>query len=164
MRPSDLSRFRHMCVRFRWLAVFMTLSVGLLVTWAGVIVPVIASLSGRMNGSSLMTPLVWTVSPFCYLFGVWSIGQAMGDLARGSMFTATVANALRRVGLALGLGGVFSVFVATNLLRFLEQMRGGYLHFDVAGMTLGMIGVALFLLGRVLDQAEAVQAELDEMI
>ena len=39
MRPSDLSRFRRMCARFRWLAVFMTLSVGLLVSWAGVIVP-----------------------------------------------------------------------------------------------------------------------------
>ena len=34
----------------------------------------------------------------------------------------------------------------------------------VAGMTLGMIGGALFLLGRVVDQAGAVQAELDEMI
>ena len=31
-------------------------------------------------------------------------------------------------------------------------------------MTLGMIGGALFLLGRVLDQAADVQAELDEMI
>jgi hypothetical protein len=31
-------------------------------------------------------------------------------------------------------------------------------------MTLGMIGGALFLLGRVVDQADHVQAELDEMI
>jgi hypothetical protein len=45
-----------------------------------------------------------------------------------------------------------------------EGGRGGYLHFDVAGMTLGMIGGALFLLGRVMEQAGRVQAELDEMI
>ena len=31
-------------------------------------------------------------------------------------------------------------------------------------MTLGMIGGALFLLGRVVDQADRIQSELDEMI
>jgi hypothetical protein len=76
----------------------------------------------------------------------------------------TLSGALRKVGLALGIGGVTSVFVVTNLTRVLEGGRGGFLHFDVAGMTLGMIGGALFLLGRVMDQAGRVQAELDEMI
>ena len=57
-----------------------------------------------------------------------------------------------------------SVFVVSNVLRLIEHGRGGYLHFDVAGMTLGMIGGALFLLGRVVDQAGRLQAELDEMI
>ena len=59
---------------------------------------------------------------------------------------------------------MISVFIVTNLLRLIGSSEGGYLHFDVAGMTLGMIGGALFLLGRVVDQAGAVQAELDEMI
>ena len=57
-----------------------------------------------------------------------------------------------------------SVFVVTNLARVIEGGRGSFLHFDVAGMTLGMIGGALFLLGRVIDQADRIQAELDEMI
>ena len=68
------------------------------------------------------------------------------------------------VGLALGVGGVWSVFVVTNLTRIIQGGQGGWLHFDVSGMTLGMIGGALFLLGRVLGQAADVQAELDEMI
>jgi hypothetical protein len=49
-------------------------------------------------------------------------------------------------------------------MRLVQQTKGSYLTFDVAGMTLGMIGGALFLLGRVMDRALAMQAELDEMI
>ena len=57
-----------------------------------------------------------------------------------------------------------SVFIVSNLMRLVGFTKGSYLNFDVAGMTLGMIGGALFLLGRVMDQALAAQAELDEMI
>jgi hypothetical protein len=88
----------------------------------------------------------------------------MGQLSRGRLIQPTLSSALRQVGLALGIGGVASVFLVTNLARVLEGGRGGWPHFDVAGMTLGMIGGALFLLGRVMDQAGRVQAELDEMI
>lgn len=66
--------------------------------------------------------------------------------------------------MALGIGGLLTVFVTLNLLRLVGQTHGGYLNFDVGGMTLGMIGGALFLLGRVIDQAGLVQAEMDEMI
>ena len=75
-----------------------------------------------------------------------------------------LVHALRRVGLSLGLGGLFSVFGVTNVIRLIEGGRGGFAYFDVAGMTLGMIGGALFLLGGVMEQADKVQAELDEMI
>ena len=68
------------------------------------------------------------------------------------------------MGIALGVGGVLSVFVVTNAVRLLNAGQGGYLHFDVPGMALGMIGGALFLLSRVMSQAAAAQAELDEMI
>lgn len=165
MTPSDLSRFRRMCGRFRWLAVLMTVTVGLVVVATTIVVPLVSGI-GRSpdDDRRVWGGIVHAISPLFYLYGVWSVGQAMGNLSRGQLFARTVANALRRVGLSLGLGGVFSVFVATNLLRIIEQSRGGYLHFDVAGMTLGMIGGALFLFGRVLDQAGAVQAELDEMI
>lgn len=164
MTRPDLVEFRRMCGRFRWLAVFMTVTVGLLVMGTSIVVPAIVWLRQGGEANSFLVAAIWAVAPLCYLMAVWSIGEAMGDLSRGGLFAPTVANALRRVGLALGVGGVFSVFVATNLIRLLEQTRGGYLHFDVAGMTLGMIGGALFLLGRVVDQAGVVQAELDEMI
>jgi hypothetical protein len=46
----------------------------------------------------------------CYLFGVWSIGRAMGELQKGRLIQPTLASALRRVGLSLGLGGVLQRF------------------------------------------------------
>ncbi|KQY87908.1 MULTISPECIES: DUF2975 domain-containing protein [unclassified Brevundimonas] len=166
MSQTDLVRFRRMCGQFRWLAVFMVVTVGggLLLTWVGA--PLIFWLrEGRAPlQASTIAGLIWFSPTAFYLFGVWSIGSAMGQLARGRLIQPTLSSALRRVGLSLGLGGVLSVFVVSNLVRLVENGRGGFLHFDVAGMTLGMIGGALFLLGRVVDQAGRMQAELDEMI
>ena len=164
MSQADLTRFRAMCGQFRWLAVFMVVSVGLLLALIHLIFPAMIAVHdgapppGWINGVLFASPTVF------YLFAVWSIGRAMGKLARGRLIQTTLASALRRVGLALGTGGVTSVFLVTNLARVLEGGRGGWLHFDVAGMTLGMIGGALFLLGRVMEHAGRVQAELDEMI
>jgi hypothetical protein len=93
-----------------------------------------------------------------------TIDEALGQLAKGRLIQPTLSSALRRVGLALGFGGLLSVFGVTNLMRLLGDERSSWAYFDVAGMTLGMIGGALFLLGRVIDQAGLLQAEMDEMI
>ena len=165
MSQSDLSRFRRMCGQFRWLAVFMVtgIAVILLLTFIGA--PLFVWLrEGDAPDRARWAAVVWCIPAIFYLFGVWSIGSSMGQLANGRLIQPTLATALRRVGLALGLGGMISVFVVSNLMRLIEQTRGGYLHFDIAGMTLGMIGGALFLLGRVMDQAGRIQIELDEII
>lgn len=166
MSQTDLTRFRAMCGQFRWLAVFMVVSVGLLLALMYAIAPGLLSLRGDFPGTTeaYLAQVIWGLPSLFYLYAVWTIGSAMGQLAKGRLIQPTLADALRRVGLALGLGGVLSVFGVTNLSRVLEGGAGSWLHFDVAGMTLGMIGGALFLLGRVMEQAGRVQAELDEMI
>lgn len=165
MGQDGIERFRLRCRQFRWLAVFMVVSVGALLALMHVIAPVVLRLRGDLvDDTRLVSSLLAGVPAACYLFAVWSIGSAMGQIARGRLIQPTLAAALRRVGLALGAGGVISVFVLTNVLRLISGGAGGYLHFDVPGMTLGMIGGALFLLGGVVDQAGRVQAELDEMI
>lgn len=165
MSQTDLVRFRRMCGQFRWLAVFMVVTVGAMIALMHYVAPLVIWMrEGTAPGPGLLTSAIWGVPPVLYLFAVWSIGRAMGQIAKGRLFQPTVASALRRVGLALGIGGVFSVFIMSNLLRVIGEVRGSYLNFDVPSMTLGMIGGALFLLGRVIDQAGRVQAELDEMI
>lgn len=165
MSQTDLTRFRRRCAQFRWLAVFMVASVGALLALIHLVFPLLAVAWGRgaLDGRWL-AQLIWALPTVFYLFAVWSIGAAMGQLARGRLIQPTLSSALRRVGLALGFGGLLSVFGITNLSRLVEGGPGGWAFFDVAGMTLGMIGGALFLLGGVMDQAGKVQAELDEMI
>jgi hypothetical protein len=159
-------RFRRRCAQFRWLAVFMVVSVGALLALIYVLAPGILMARGDYTGTpaSWLAQFVWALPTAFYLFAVWSIGAAMGQIAKGRLIQPTLVHALRRVGIALGLGGLLSVFGVTNLIRLVESGRGGWAYFDVAGMTLGMIGGALFLLGGVMEQAGKVQAELDEMI
>lgn len=166
MTQFDLARFRRMCGQFRWLAVFMVVSVGALLFVVHAVAPGVLALQGRYTGSVLnwAASAVWASPGLFYLFGVWSIGSAMGELARGRLIQPTLALALRRVGLALGFGGLMTVFGITNITRLVDGARASWAYFDVASMTLGMIGGALFLLGRVIDQAGALQAELDEII
>lgn len=166
MTRHDTERFQRLCGHFRGLAIFMVISVGAVLLLADVISPIVIGLRQHDEAYAVrpLVHLVRDVPAACYLFGVWSIGRGMGQLQRGRLIQPMLASTLRRVGLALGAGGVFQVFVLSNLLRLIAGGKGGYLYWDVGAMTLGMIGGALFLLGRVVDQAERLQAELDEMI
>ena len=166
MSQTHTDRFRRRCAQFRWLAVFMVVSVGALLTLIYLLAPGALMMRGDYAGTPAgwLAQVVWALPTVFYLFGVWSIGAAMGQIAKGRLIQPTLVHALRRVGLALGLGGLFSVFGVTNVMRLIEGGHGGFAYFDVAGMTLGMIGGALFLLARVMEEAGKVQAELDEMI
>jgi hypothetical protein len=161
---ADIDRFRLRCRQFSWLAIFMVVTVGGLLSLIHLFSPLVLWNRGEIQLQDVYAWMIRGLPPACYLFGVWSIGRALGQLARGRLIQPTLASALRRVGLALGVGGVLSVFIVTNLLRLMGAAQGGYAHFDVPGMTLGMIGGALVLLGGVAEQAGKVQAELDEMI
>lgn len=166
MSQADIARFRRRCAQFRWLAIFMVVSVGALLALMLFVAPGVMLARGDtpVPPRDWLTHLVRFLPTVFYLFAVWSIGAAMGQLSKGRLIQPTLVNALRRVGLALGFGGLFHVFGVTNVIRLIEGGRGGWAWFDVAGMTLGMIGGALFLLGGVMEQAGKVQAELDEMI
>ena len=166
MTQTATDRFRRRCAQFRWLAVFMVVSVGLLLALMYLLAPGVLLARGDYPDppTRWLTQAVWALPTVFYLFAVWSIGGAMGQLSKGRLIQPTLAHALRRVGLALGFGGLLSVFGVTNVTRLIEGGQGGWAYFDVAGMTLGMIGGALFLLGGVMEQAGKVQAELDEMI
>lgn len=166
MTTTDLARFRTRCGQFRWLAVFMVCSVGAILALMHVVAPTILTLRGdtRIVPEVWLRQAVWASPTVFYLFAVWAIGSALGQVSKGRLIQPTLARALRHVGLALGIGGLLSVFGVTNILRVIQGGVGGLAHFDIPGMTLGMIGGALFLLGRVVDQADHIQAELDEMI
>jgi hypothetical protein len=162
---SERDGFRRRCRQFQLLAWFMIASVGGVLALLMVVAPAYMVLSGeRAPQAAMLSGFVWHLPALFYLYGVWAIGEAVGQIGRGRLIQTATAEGLRRAGLALGAGGVLSVFVVVNLMRLVMPGYGGYLHFDVGGMTLGMVGGAMFLLGRVMDRAAAVQSELDEMV
>ena len=144
----------------------MVVSVGAILALMFLVAPGILMARGDYAGTPSLwrTEVIRALPTLFYLFAVWSIGSAMGQLAKGRLIQPTLVRALRRVGVSLGTGGLLSVFGVTNLIRIIEGGRGGWAWFDVPGMTLGMIGGALFLLAGVVEQAGHIQAELDEMV
>ena len=100
----------------------------------------------------------------CYLWALWSVQRALGDLAAGRTFHPVVARAMRHIGFAVLAGSLAKVFVVINLTRWLLDARGSIAYFDMAAIVLGVVGAALVLLARLVDQARQVQAELDEIL
>ncbi|WP_395792072.1 DUF2975 domain-containing protein [Aquimonas sp.] len=99
-----------------------------------------------------------------YLWALWSAQFALGELAAGRSFHTTVARALRWIGLGVLAGALLQVFAVINLMRFVLDAPGSYVYFELSAIVLGVIGAALVLVARVIDQARALQAELDEII
>lgn len=165
MNSLDLDRFRRTCGRLRGLAAAVAITMGGAVAFTWIGQPLWRLLvEGRPVDAEAWRALIGVTPLFFYLFAVWMISAAMGNLAKGRLIQPTVATALRHVGLALGIGALISVFVVGNVTRALGYSDGGFVRFDVAAMTLGVVGGALFVLGRVIEHAGFLQAELEEMI
>ncbi len=107
---------------------------------------------------------VQALPSIAYLWALWSVQRALGDLGDGRIFHPTVARALRHVGAGVLAGSLLKVFAVTNLTRLLVEVRGSFAWFDVSAIVLGVVGAALILLARVVDEARLVQAELDEIL
>ena len=108
--------------------------------------------------------LVVALPALGYLWALWSAQRALGDLAAGRTFQPTVSRAMRHIGAGVLVGALVEVFALTNLMRLVLGGRGSYLYFDLSAIVLGVVGAALVLLARLVDEARALQVELDEIV
>jgi hypothetical protein len=99
-----------------------------------------------------------------YLWALWAMRSALGHLAAGQLFQQTVAVALRRIGSGVIVGALLSIFAVTNVSRMIVHGHGGFAYFDLSGIVLAIVGAALILLARLVDQARRLESELDDMI
>ena len=77
--------------------------------------------------------------------------------------SATLNATVRKV--ACGAAEVVPLVAVTNLSRWIiGGGQGSYLYFDLSGIVLGVVGAALILLSKLIDQARSLQAELDEIL
>lgn len=141
------------------------------ITWVTLVVLVLQLL--QFFGAYLVRPVDWDqvvvalimLAPqLCYLYGVWSLRPAFGEVAQGRLFGEAQTKALATLGWALIIGSVFSIFLLTNLLRLVQFTEGGFLNFDVSDIVLAVVGGALVLLSNLMAKAHAMKSELDDII
>ena len=107
----------------------------------------------------------WLPAAF-YLYAIWAIRGAFQTFAAGGLLGASVAVGCARAGWALAIGGGLSALGIPNLLRLLTNLAlierigwDGFMIFDVAYLAVGVVGLALVLLGRLLRWAGEIQTE-----
>lgn len=162
--PRGLDRFRRACRLLRLAALVVCAGVAALVLLA--LLSLVAGPPGHAGGARMQGLLAaLRFSPALgYLWALWAVQRAFGEIGAGALFAASVSRALRHIGAGVLVGALLSVFAVTNLTRIIEGGRGSLVYFDLSGIVLGVVGVALVLLARLFDHARALQAELDEIV
>lgn len=159
-------RFRAQCrvLRVATLVVFFGLASMLLLGLIGLPSWHMQGVPAGDGVREAMLMLVPVLPALGYLWALWAVQRALADLAGARLFHPTVARAVRQIGIGVLVGALLNVFVVTNLTRMLMGGHGSYLYFDLSGIVLGVVGAALILLARLVDQARELQAELDEIL
>lgn len=107
--------------------------------------------------------LIFRLPVFFYLLAIWMIRRAFAALAKGAMFGDVVPRLLTWIGFALSAGAFTTVFVVPLLHRIsFGGEAGSIANFDPAAILLGIVGLLLVVLARLLVQAAKIHAELQE--
>ncbi len=159
-------RFRAQCrlLRIATLVVFFGLALMLSLGLIGFPGGYTQGMWPRSGIRATLSMLVPGLPALGYLWALWAVQRALADLAAGRMFHPTIARAMRHIGIGVLVGALLNVFVVINLSRMIVGGHGSYLYFDLSGIVLGVVGTALILLARLIDQARELQEELDEIL
>ncbi len=108
--------------------------------------------------------LIWLTPAVLYVCALWAVRRMFHQLAReGQVFRPALAVGLRGVGWSLAWGAGMDVVGSPLLTRWLDGEPGGsVLHYSPAAAALGVVGLALVMLSRLLDRAADLQNELDQ--
>ena len=124
-----------------------------------VAVELVALARGRIG---LDYALMRLALPFS-LWAIFSVRRMILAVGEGRGHDHQLAPLLARVGIALFLGGISTVFAAP-LLRLALAGRGAIAHYDVSAITLGVVGLSLVVVARLLAGAADMRRELDEIL
>lgn len=163
-----LESFRRHCRVMRRMTTAVLVGLILILAWPYLLLPlahfVMQQAATTSDYRQLFLGLVHVAPGLCYLWALWAMRRALGNLATGQLFQPTVATALRQMGSGVIAGALVSIFLVTNISRMIVHGRGGFAYFDISGIVLAMVGAALILLARLVEQARCLESELDDMI
>lgn len=110
---------------------------------------------GQAQWWSMILPM-----PF-YLFAMGATWWSLRLVGKGAKLAPQLSTLMRRAGVALFIGGLVEVF-GTN--AFLAATGGQGAPINITAIVIGVIGVGLFGLSGLIDEARAAKAELDEFV
>lgn len=98
---------------------------------------------------------------FC-LVASWAAANVLDRIGRGDGFGRSVVKCLREVGLNLILSGLAGIVLVPFLKPILEGRAWAVgVTFDIQSVTIGTIGLVLFLVAQ---QGRAIKAELEQFV
>ncbi|MCJ7422317.1 DUF2975 domain-containing protein [Sphingomicrobium astaxanthinifaciens] len=100
-------------------------------------------------------------TPF-YLYAVGAVWWALRSISAGKGFAPQVARLLRRVGLALAVGGMIEL-VGQNLLPVFLT-RAPLFELDSTAIAIAIVGAGLWAMSELIDEARAARDELDSFV
>ena len=115
------------------------------------------------GGSGLYLMLATFLPLPFYLWAIWTARSAILLIGAGGNLHSVLASMLNRIGAALFAGGVVRVFIVPWGIR-LATGQGSYAVFDPAAITVGVVGVTLMIVARLVADAGEMRAELDEFL
>lgn len=98
-----------------------------------------------------------------YLGAVWFCAGSFAAIAAGAHFTDALPVLMRKIGWLI-VGGASASTAVMPILSRLVMGSGSYVRFDVSDLALGMIGLMLVVLARILTEAVAMRSELEEFV
>lgn len=100
---------------------------------------------------SLKLPHFWTglLVPITYLLGLWAAAKLLSQLEMNTAFTSEMWEGLRRLAEYLVYGAFAAIVIVPTLEAWISlDQRSFKMDWDVATVTIGMIGVVLKLVAR----------------
>lgn len=105
------------------------------------------------------------VATFAYVIAIGLLAYAGWQVARGKGFGDVMPRLLSASGLLLAAGAAYETFGVAIIMRTFEigEFRG-IAFFDPTYVTLGAVGLLLWLLGGLMHRAIAMARELEEFL
>ena len=116
----------------------------------------------RHNGAVIFTFWLSLLAPGFYLSAAWAAANVFGRLDKGTPFTPTLVKGVREVGRNLMWGAIAAIVVVPTMAPWADdRFRGIRYDPDIESVTIGLVGVVLYILAK---QGQALKAELEQFV